>query len=200
MTTEALFPVPIYWGMIENDIVQQRFKEVHKTLSEQGRLLYKDGWNKTQRLSSADFSDNLIEEFNLVEFREELVKHLSIFLTDIGRNPGVEQVKIVSSWMTSNKKGDYSHQHCHGATDISGVYYVDTIEGDAKFYFNSSNKAQSGSYIFNHMTSTRAFEPTQGMIILFPGWLEHAVERQLIDHERVSVSFNLEFIRQHLHS
>ena len=56
----------------------------------------------------------------------------------------------------------------------------------------------SSSYAFNQILDKKTIEPTAGMLILFPGWLEHGVETQLSDHKRVSVSFNLGFIRNHL--
>lgn len=198
MATDGLFAIPIYHGIINNPQMQKKFEDIHAKLFSENKLKYKPEWNNTQKLSSLDFHDNIIEENNLFEFRNELMLHLSQYLKDIGREPGTEQVKIVASWMTSNSKGDYSHQHCHGASDIAGVYYVKAAPGDARFYFRSSNKGASGSYVFNSIPDIQYFTPEVGKIILFPGWLEHGVEKQMEDRERVSVSFNLEFIRRHL--
>ena len=35
--------------------------------------------------------------------------------------------------------------------------------------------------------------PTEGELILFPGWLDHGVQTNDTDDERVSVSFNIRF-------
>jgi uncharacterized protein (TIGR02466 family) len=196
MGTEAIFPTPIYWATVDNPQIQQRFEKVYENLILDNKLHYKSNWADTHKISSMDFSDNLIEKADLFEFKNELMAHLSKYLEDVGRNSGVEQVKITASWMSLFSRGDYAHQHCHGAADISGVYYVKAIPDDAKFYFRSSNKGMSSSYAFNQILDKKIIEPTTGMLVLFPGWLEHGVETQLLDHERVSVSFNLEFIRQ----
>ena len=196
MGTEAIFPTPIYWATVDNPQVQQRFEEVYANLISNNRLRYKPNWADTHKISSIDFLDNLIEEADLFEFKNELMNHLSKYLEDIGRTSGVESVKITASWMSVFSQGDYAHQHCHGAADISGVYYVKAIPNDAKFYFRSSKKGMSSSYAFNQILDKKTIEPTTGMLVLFPGWLEHGVETQLSDHKRVSVSFNLAFIRQ----
>jgi uncharacterized protein (TIGR02466 family) len=198
MPVESLFPIPIYWGSIDSPVVQSKFKLLRDKYVANGQLQYNKDWRNTHKISTLDFDNNLVEDENLVEFKEELAKHVSEYLRTINRDPAIEQLKVTSSWMTLYKQGDYAHQHCHGAADISGVYYVTADSNDAQFYFRSSNKAMSSSYIFNKIPEVKRFSPKTGMIILFPGWLEHAVEKQLTDQERVSVSFNLGFIRNHL--
>jgi len=195
VTTEALFPIPIYVGTVENSDIQKKFKDLHSKLTLENKLNYKKDRTPTHKLSSSDFSDNLIEEYDLFEFKNELMSHLSKYLEEINRQSRVEQVKITASWMTSYTAGDYAQQHCHGVADISGVYYVKAVKDDAKFYFSSPNRILKSSYIFNHILDRKYIEPTTGTIVLFPGWLEHGVETQVSDQERVSVSFNLEFIR-----
>lgn len=198
MATECIFPIPIYLSTIENFHIQQKFKDVHSKLTAENKLNYKKDRTPTHKLSSNDFSDNLIEEYDLVEFKNELMAHLSEYLKEINRPHRVEQVKITASWMTSYTAGDYAQQHCHGVADISGVYYVNAMTDDAKFYFSSPTRTLKSSYIFNHILDKKYIEPKTGTIVLFPGWLEHGVETQVSNQERVSVSFNLEFIRPNL--
>jgi uncharacterized protein (TIGR02466 family) len=198
VTTECIFPIPIYVGTVDNLDIQKKFNIIHNTLTLENKLNYKKDRTPTHKLSSNNFSDNLIEEYDLFDFKNELMNHLSKYLEEIGRQSRVEQVKITASWMTSFTAGDYAQQHCHGVADISGVYYVKATKDDAKFYVSSPNRTLKSSYIFNHILDKKYIEPTTGTIVLFPGWLEHGVETQISDQERVSISFNLEFIRPHL--
>ena len=34
-------------------------------------------------------------------------------------------------------------------------------------------------------------EPTEGMLLFFPPWLEHEVEQSSCDEERISIAFNV---------
>ncbi len=36
-----------------------------------------------------------------------------------------------------------------------------------------------------------SYTPVAGRLILFPSWLEHDVEANMSDHERISISFNM---------
>ena len=196
METQGFFPVPVYWAQTDNKDVQLSFEKIHQEYTEQGQFKIKEGWN-THKLSDTTFKSNLIEEYNLVKFKEELTIHLGNYLRDVGLDPDHEKFLITASWMTSFSKGEYSHQHCHATADIAGVYYVKASTDDARFYIKAPNKLMSASYVFKLAPDTIYYQPTPGKIILFPGWLDHGVSTQTTDTERVSISFNIVFERRY---
>ena len=53
------------------------------------------------------------------------------------------------------------------------------------------NKAIDSSVLLK--TGRMVVNPTEGELILFPGWLDHGVQTNDTDDERVSVSFNIRF-------
>ena len=96
--------------------------------------------------------------------------------------------------MTLTEPGQYAHTHDHGAADLSGVYYFKTNGNDGDLYFDSPVAQLKSSFVFNK--SSRVFyKPKIGKLILFPGWLSHGVFQNTTTENRVSVSFNIYFVR-----
>jgi uncharacterized protein (TIGR02466 family) len=108
------------------------------------------------------------------------------------------QLFMTNLWINSNPIAGFNRPHIHPDTLIAGVYYV-------------SYPQQSGSIIFKHpainfqyhvgqsiLEKTNEFtsanwivNPTPGMLLLFPGWLEHYVEPNTSTEDRISIAFNL---------
>lgn len=104
----------------------------------------------------------------------------------------------IYNWVNINKKGDYNQKHTHLNTNVflCGVYYVSVPEnsGDIKFY------DPRGPYIVgmvDHQYYSDGFtyykiKPEEGMVIFFPPWLEHDVDTNESDEDRISIAFNIE--------
>ena len=103
----------------------------------------------------------------------------------------------VYSWVNINNKGDYNKRHTHIDTSIllSGVYYVKVPEnsGNIRFY------DPRGAFIqgmrdhdyYNNGFGWHFIEPKENMIIFFPSWLEHDVEPNTSNKDRISIAFNV---------
>lgn len=104
---------------------------------------------------------------------------------------------VTGIWANINSKYSYNHKHIH--TDFcSGVYYVKTDgdEGNIRFCHPSSAKhmAWHGEYFrepFSESNSSEwKFEPKVGDLYVFPSWLEHYVDMNYTEKDRISYSFN----------
>lgn len=103
----------------------------------------------------------------------------------------------IYDWVNINKKGDSNSRHLHYTSNLylSGVYYVKVPEnsGNIRFYDPRGpivRDAQDtvhfyGEYMYQYIV------PQEGMIIFFPTWLEHDVEENQSDEDRVSIAFNI---------
>ena len=197
--TEAWFATPIYNVNIIGtafEEIQKDFSEAFDSIKNRGDFDYTDEWGSTTRFSDPSFTNNFLQEFNIVSFEQELNLHIKRYLSQIGfvLHPKMSY-RIGASWMTLSRKGNYGHIHSHGASDISGVYYFKTNSNDGDLFFETPNKLLTSSFCFNHMHSRAYYKPEPGKLLLFPGWLEHGVQTNTTDHERVSVSFNIHFAR-----
>lgn len=200
MSVELWFPSPIYHSHIAEPIfseVQKEFEHVYEDLKSKHSFGVPDGWSG-HLISDPTFTKNLIDDYDLNHFKEELHIHILKYLEQITSNIGTVRpanYKITTSWMTQTNKGQYAHTHTHGDADISGCYYFKTNGEDGSIFFEGPAKQLASSYCFRHTQSKIYYKPIVGRLLLFPGSLEHGVETNFTDNERVSVSFNISFNR-----
>ena len=184
-----LFPTKIYMNLVSNyEKIQEEFKAVADDME------WQNLWN-THLVSDNQFQDNLIKQYNLTTFEDELRTHIVSYVKEINSNddPTVSY-KITASWMTKYTKDHYAMCHEHGWSDVAGVYYFQTDENDGNIYFQTPNVAQTTCF-WDSRPNIKVYPPEQGGLILFPGWLRHGTEKNTTDHTRISVSFNLTFDR-----
>ena len=130
----------------------------------------------------------------------ELVKQVEInFVNYVNSIPLNNKFLISSIWGNINSYKDYNIAHVHGASVISGVYYLKlpSKSGQICFY----NPAHEGiDYLWEHCiekftpqnSSSWRIDVEEGDLILFPSWLKHGVEPNLNKKEdRVSIAFNI---------
>ena len=181
-----LFSTPLYIDKISSyyDIQKEftRVKEVFDT-----EIGWDDLWD-SHLITDCKFQDNIIDDHNITKFKDEITYHIREY-------SGTDRpFKINNSWMTRCDKGHYAVCHEHGWSDISGVYYYQSNGKDGDIYFQTPNLAQT-TCMWIHDPNTIQFPPQQGGLILFPGWLRHGVNTNTTDHTRISISFNISFIR-----
>jgi len=106
---------------------------------------------------------------------------------------------IANYWININKKNHYNKMHIHSSSILSGCYYAATTPQSGNIIFHNRPEA---SYILGEMknigavesryTSTaQAFQPKAGAVLVFPSWLQHSVEENKSDQDRISIAFNL---------
>ncbi len=182
------FSVPIYCCNVSDfDLIQT---ELESCIEDMDFNMVTE-WGSTHYLSDSKFKNNLILDFNLENFSNEVDIHVNKYISKIGFPK--TNYKIVSSWFALFRRGNYAHIHNHGDCDIAGVYYFKKSGNDGNLFFCTPNKAEDTSFIFNSrriVTNSK-----EGEILLFPGFLDHGVQTNDTDDERVSLSFNIYFDR-----
>jgi uncharacterized protein (TIGR02466 family) len=100
-------------------------------------------------------------------------------------------------WANVNPKGGMNRAHVHPNSLWSGVYYVKANKnsGHLKIDDPRSIASMSRPRLKEKQHPIRlwretSFEPKVGRLIMFPAWLVHAVDPNLSDELRISVSFN----------
>jgi uncharacterized protein (TIGR02466 family) len=76
---------------------------------------------------------------------------------------------------------------------LSGVYYLNVPRDSGEIVFRDPRPgANHAPYrLFKDDGDSEAFMPTEGLVILFPSYLEHFVLPNRSDGDRISMSFNL---------
>jgi len=104
-----------------------------------------------------------------------------------------QRLVITQLWGNRNPKGSKHHEHVHPNSIISGVFYLRQDPKLPPIQFSQSN--QHGMKLdprkYNVYNSETFLLPcTAGELILFPSNLKHSVPINMVDEERISLSFN----------
>ena len=105
-------------------------------------------------------------------------------------------IKISSMWAIINIGGAANARHHHGNSAISAAYYVRAPKnsGDLVFYdprpapVYSHPHSKEPNYL-NAMVNS--VSPVEGALVLFPSYLDHSVNENLSNEERIVISFNV---------
>lgn len=88
--------------------------------------------------------------------------------------PDIEWM-IKSCWGARYKKGDYALLHDHYPSTWSMVYYVVAPKGSSSLQFPGASIS---------------LKPSDGLIVIFPGNIEHQVPKSNATNDRIVVSMN----------
>ena len=111
---------------------------------------------------------------------------------------GYEHFEITGCWATVLAPGASHKLHSHPNNFLSGVYYVRTGEGADTINFHDPRSQASVIRppvveLTGENTDQVVVRVSDGTLLLFPSWLEHSVDANRSDDERISISFNLMF-------
>ena len=145
------------------------------------------GWQSEQTLHER-------EEF------QELASCVSNVATSILRflRIGHEVVEITGCWATVLAKRATHKAHSHPNNFLSGVYYVRVYPGSDTINFHDPRRQ---TYVIRppvveltaENTDQVVVKVTNGTLLMFPSYLEHSVDANMSEDERISISFNIMF-------
>jgi uncharacterized protein (TIGR02466 family) len=151
------------------------------------RLASGHGWQSEQTLHDR-------EEFqDLVACVDNATRSILRFL-----HIGHDAFEITGCWATVLASGAAHKAHSHPNNYLSGAYYVRTHPGADTINFHDPRN-QAGVIrppvleLTAENTDQVVVKVTNGTLLLFPSYLEHSVDANTSDEERVSISFNIMF-------
>jgi len=103
----------------------------------------------------------------------------------------------IKSWLNVNKKNSYNERHSHdphSGTYLSGVFYVKCPELSGSIRFYDPRPHISSAPDMEYLYDGKEYEeiiPQENMMLMFPSWLEHDVQMNKTNKERISISFNI---------
>jgi uncharacterized protein (TIGR02466 family) len=106
--------------------------------------------------------------------------------------------EITACWATVLAKGAAHKIHSHPNNFLSGVYYVCTPPGADTINFHDP-RSQTAVIrppvveLTADNTDQVVVKVRNGTLLMFPSFLEHSVDANLSEEERISVSFNVMF-------
>ena len=105
-----------------------------------------------------------------------------------------------SAWININSPGSYNVKHTHPNSHLSGVMWIKAPKDSGNNVFDNPNGHQTHTEInyYNQEFKDQFFvhhaywlPPIEGRMIIFPSHLQHAVNENKSNEDRISVSFNI---------
>ena len=173
------FIVPIWKYQLDFDFELVSKKCLNFQNKDAGRKLSNEGGYQ-----SSDF--NLFDEF------PELIFCLADPLNEVEKDLET-RLDVRNSWVNINNYGDFNYPHIHSGSTVSSVLYIKTEEKSGKIVFKNPAKTELFPVNPEHSMfySNYWINPTQGMFLVFPSYLEHMVEPNRSKSERISIATNL---------
>ena len=145
------------------------------------------GWQSDRKLHE-------LEEFqDLVSCVNHATKSILQFL-----RIGCDALQITGCWVNVLPKGAAHRSHSHPNNFLSGAYYVRTHPGADTINFHDPRN-QTGIIrppvvqLTAENTDQVVVKVSNGTLLVFPAYLQHSVDTNMSEKERVSISFNIMF-------
>ena len=111
---------------------------------------------------------------------------------------GCDAFEITGCWANVLAKGAAHKAHSHPNNFLSGVYYVRTHPGtDTLNFHDPRNQAGVIRPPVVELTAENADQVVvrvkNGTLLVFPSYLQHSVDANVSEEERISISFNIMF-------
>ncbi len=101
------------------------------------------------------------------------------------------------AWININPPGASNKIHYHANCHFSGIYYISLKAPECGSIFFRDPRVASRMMTYpateptEFTTEEVRMNPEEGRMYVFPGWLEHGVEENKSDVDRVSIAFNV---------
>jgi len=189
--TQALYPSPV-WSVLFDDRVSFNAKLLE--LANQLRSEDPNGVRNTN-IKGWQSQNNLQA---LSQFEEMNLRILQV-CQRIAASQHFEPSAVLQhqAWVNISPPGASNQIHYHANCHFSGVYYISLKAPECgSIYFRdpriASRMFTSPITQQNDFTAEEVrMRPEEGRMYIFPGWLEHGVEINESDQDRISISFNV---------
>ena len=188
--TVNIFPVPVHqfdvngFSEIQDELIDYVYKMREKdpvghTISN------RRGWQSS--CFSLENEDDILQNF--------LTNCLSEF-------PPIEKsIKLfVSAWININPPEAFNLKHNHPTSDLSGVLWIKSQKNCGNIIFESPRSFATHQEIYsytddfkknNNYFHSYSFNPRAGRMLVFPSHLDHHVDFNQSQEDRISISFNI---------
>jgi len=186
------FSTPVWTSKFEEyeEVNNEIYKYIKKLQQNDTSGIIKSnikGWH------SKDFNLKENEPQNFINFISPSIEQV---MTDMNWEKEKQTIKISNMWAIINKGGSTNLRHQHGNSTISGAYYVRAPENCGEIVFYDPRPAPIYSYpkaISSNLLNAQVngISPKEGALVLFPSYVDHSVNENKSNEERIVISFNI---------
>jgi len=192
---QTVFPTSIYQAMhpkasVINPVLRARILELRGTSAAQNKSM-RGGWqSRRDFLIAGDPVSEALLKLVDIGIRTASAHHAAAD----PRSTRLEYELI--SWANCSGAGDYNLVHDHPMSSWSAVYYVSCPPqsgqepGEGNLSFIDPRNAPQILGISGHHGIRHDIQPCEGLMVMFPSWLRHAVLPHRSAQPRMSIAFN----------
>lgn len=196
MQIENLFPVPLATFDMPKEIIDNSLS-IAKTYMKSKKWKEQRHYGRTITSYFSDKTRNYVGHFD-----QQLGKFLNNscrqYMLSIGFNPDIDL--RIETWLNLNLPDTHHGRHEHFGCFMGGVLWLSAPDksGDFNIFDPISVRSQNTTqYMFArnnntpYNTSVYTVIPQVGKMIMFPSWLQHQVESNESNEDRISIAFNV---------
>lgn len=201
---KTLFPTFVYYAPLAS-----KDKSLHKDLKQEALKIaeidedgqawslknYKGGFTSYGSMSQLHHFSSTFGDLE-----KEINKHVRKFVKHLEMDIDPKELKMSSCWINIMPTDVIHTMHLHPLSVISGTYYVQTPKNCSAIKFEDPRlDSFMASPPRKHNAKTHnqryhSLEPQEGNIVLFESWLRHEVPKNDSNKERISISFNYDWV------
>lgn len=202
---KALFPTFIYFSPLKPQGLSSLNKELKeealkfREIDEQGQAWsaknYRGGYTS---YGSIAHLHKVSTTFEILE--KEINKHVYKFARHLEMDINPKELKMSACWVNIMPTDVIHTMHIHPLSVISGTYYVQTPKNCSSIKFEdprmesfmASPPRKHNAKVHNQRY--HSVEPKEGSVVLFESWTRHEVPHNNAGKERISISFNYDWM------
>lgn len=142
----------------------------------------RSGWNSKEM--------EVLEQPVWAPLRQAVHSACAAALAEMGRRG---EAFHLQSWINLHDRAGFNFLHMHEGSLLSGSFYLKVPPGSGALVFRDPRPGVLHGVIKGSVPNGHAdvhLRPSDGLLVLFPCWMEHYVEPHESDEPRVCVAFN----------
>jgi len=181
-----LFPTRIWQAHL--DFLQPRFAQwtsavlaLRAVSPEPAGRTNRNGWNSKEM--------QVLEQPLWAPLRRAVHSACVAALTEMGRRGEFH----LQSWINLHDRGGFNFLHMHEGSLLSGSFYLKVPAGSGALVFRDPRAGVLHGVIKGSVPNGHAnvdLRPSEGLLVLFPCWMEHYVNPHESEEPRICIAFN----------
>ncbi|WP_413291519.1 TIGR02466 family protein [Bdellovibrio sp. HCB337] len=200
-----LFPSPIYYAplasrglkKLNGELLEEslKFSQIDDAGIEWSEQNYRGGYTSYGSIAHLHQVSTTFEDL-----KTHIDKHVRQYIKYLEMDVDPKQIQMRTCWINIMPAGAFHTMHIHPLSVISGTYYVQTPKNCSSIKFEDPRMV---GFMASPPRKTKAQErnqhfvelkPQAGNLVLFESWMRHEVPQNLSDTERISISFNYDWM------
>lgn len=144
-----------------------------------------------ENICSSSISMSVLEQNKFSSLKKQIMKEFYNFAHNVMKYDN--EFKITTSWFTKTQTSQSSNYHNHNNSMISGILYLQTDDNSGNISFEDFSNRRFNLNVekYNiHNCLEYQFQPTDGLMILFPSEVHHKILKNNSNIVRHSLAFN----------